>query len=189
MEKRGEKVLLREKRISDAMNDYSWSTDKELSELDAASPMKLTFQQALLLYEEEMHYPSNWRQRFAIDTLEGEHIGNCMYYDVNESRGEAELGIMIGDRRYWGNGYGTDAVKTLLRHIFATTRLKRVSLHTLDWNIRAQKSFTKAGFSPIGMAKRHGLRFMQMEVFRAEWERAQSQAGPTSLPERPDSSA
>lgn len=177
IEVRGEKVVLREKRISDAMKDYSWSIDKELSELDAASPMKLTFQQALILYEEEMHYLSSRRHRFAVDILNGEHIGNCMFYDVNEARGEAELGIMIGDRRYWSKAYGTDAVKTLLRHIFTATKLNRVYLHTLDWNIRAQKSFAKAGFKPIGPVKKHGLRFMAMEVRRSDWEVQQSPSG------------
>lgn len=174
MEIRGEKVVLRDKRMADAMKDYSWSTDPELSELDAASPMKLSFQQALLLYEEEMSHTSSRRQRFAIDTLESEHIGNCMYYDVNEAQGEAELGIMIGDRRYWSKSYGTDAVRTLLGYIFTSTKLKRVYLHTLDWNIRAQKSFGKAGFNPIGPVKNHGLRFLAMEVHRAEWEKQQA---------------
>ena len=171
IEVRGEKVVLREKRASDAIRDYSWSTDKELSELDAASPMKLSFQQALMLYEEELDYPSTLRQRFAIDTLEGEHIGNCMFYDVNEARGEAELGIMVGDRRYWSKAYGTDAVRTLLRHIFMATGLKRVYLHTLDWNIRAQKSFAKVGFVAVGPVKKHGLRFVAMEIYRKDWER------------------
>jgi RimJ/RimL family protein N-acetyltransferase len=142
--------------------------------------MKLTFQQALLLYEEEMSYPSNRRQRFAIETLDGEHIGNCMYYDVNEARGEAELGIMVGDRRYWGKSYGTDAVRTLLRYMFTTTKLKRVYLHTLDWNIRAQKSFQKAGFSPVGPVRRQGLRFLQMEVYRSDWEKAEAARAPVS---------
>ena len=179
IEVRGEKIVLREKRISDAMKDYSWSTDKELSELDAASPMKLSFQQALMLYEEEMNYPTSRRQRFAIDTVEGEHIGNCMFYDVNEARGEAELGIMIGDRRYWSKAYGADAVRTLLRYIFTTTKLHRVYLHTLDWNIRAQKSFAKVGFAPIGPVKRHGLRFIAMDIHRQDWEKEEL-GGPSS---------
>ena len=184
IEVRGEKVVLREKRISDAMKDYSWATDSELSELDAASPMRLTFQQALMMYEEELSHSSPQRQRFAIDTLGGEHIGNCMFYDLNESMGETELGIMIGDRRYWSKAYGTDAVKTLLRYIFTHTKLKRVYLHTLDWNIRAQKSFAKAGFTPIGPIKKHGLRFVAMEVLRPDWELQEQ----TSTRERQNSS-
>ena len=44
---------------------------------------------------------------------------------------------MIGDRRFWGKGYGNDAVNTLVRYVFTETRLRRVYLHTLDWNQRA----------------------------------------------------
>ena len=32
---KGEKVFLREKRPSDAVNDYRWRTDPEMAELDA----------------------------------------------------------------------------------------------------------------------------------------------------------
>ena len=79
------------------------------------------------------------RHRFAVETLDGKHIGNCAYYGVNETKGEAELGIMIGDRDCWDKGYGADAVGTLLDYIFRRTNLKRIHLKTLDSNIRAQK--------------------------------------------------
>ncbi len=169
---RGTKVLLREKRIADASDDYAWSIDRELSRLDAAHPLTLSFNSALALYEEEIMFPQPRRMRFGIDTLDGAHIGNCMYYDINEAKGEAELGIMIGDRRYWGKGYGTDAVATLLRYIFTQTGLKRVYLHTLDWNARAQKSFVKAGFTPKGTVRKNGHSFIFMEISRQEWEHA-----------------
>ena len=166
----GEKVVLREKRLSDVTNDYAWNTDEELSRLDAAAPMKLTFQQAMMFYQEELAYPPPRRRRFAIETMEGEHIGNSMFYDINEAKGEAELGIMIGDRRFWGMEYGTDAVNTLLEYIFTHTSLHRVYLHTLDWNVRAQKSFEKAGFVPTGKVKRSGHNFITMEIRKEMWE-------------------
>ncbi len=177
----GEKVVLREKRLSDSQNDYAWSTDEELSRLDAANPLRLTFQQTLMLYEEELAYPNPRRQRFAVDTLDGVHIGNCMVYDINESQREAELGIMIGNRRYWGKSYGTDAVKTLLRYAFTQTRLERIYLHTLDWNVRAQKSFEKAGFSTVTKIHRSGFDFIAMEVYKDEWE-GKSQASDSASP-------
>ena len=166
----GSKVALREKRISDASNDYAWNTDEELSRLDAANPLRLSFQQALVFYQEELAYPTPRRRRFAIETLDGGHIGNSMYYDINEAKGEAELGIMIGDRRFWGQAYGTEAVGLLLHHIFNDTSLKRVYLHTLDWNPRAQKSFEKAGFTSTGRVKRNGYNFIAMEIHKENWE-------------------
>jgi len=173
---RGEKVVLREKSVTDAARDYAWRTDDELSQLDAAAPLRTAFPEFLMFYVEELEYPTPRRRRFAIDTLDGRHIGNCMYYDINEASGECELGIMVGDRNYWGKGYGTDAVRTLLDHIFAATRMKRVYLHTLDWNIRAQKSFEKAGFVPCGRTARNGKTFIQMEVLREQWEKRKQAA-------------
>ena len=176
----GKKVALREKRISDASNDYSWNTDEELSRLDAAKPLKLTFQQALLFYEEELTFPPPRRRRFAIETLDGMHIGNSMYYDINEAKGEAELGIMIGDRRFWGKEYGTEAVGLLLDHIFTNTALRRVHLHTLDWNTRAQKSFEKAGFVSIGKVRRNGHNFIAMETHKDDWEQDRLEKAPAA---------
>jgi len=123
---RGEKVTLRDKRLSDARNDYAWRCDPEMARLDGASPLKMPLSEFLFNYTDELYYPSPLRRRFAIETREGRHIGNCMYYDIDEREKQAELGILIGDRDYWDKGYGTDAVNTLVNHIFDTTPLQRV---------------------------------------------------------------
>ncbi|MBM4406870.1 MAG: GNAT family N-acetyltransferase [Chloroflexi bacterium] len=164
------KVLIREKKLSDSANDYAWAIDPELCRLDATVPLSMSFRDALMMYEEELLYPAPRRKRFAVDTADGTHIGNCMFYDVDEAKGQAELGIMIGNRRYWSKGYGTEAVKGLLTLIFAKTKLNRIYLHTLEWNIRAQKAFKKAGFTEIGPVRRNGYDFIEMEITRGQWE-------------------
>lgn len=174
---KGEKVVLREKRLEDAANDYAWRSDEELARLDAAPTLSAPFVEFLASYADELRYPSPYRHRFAIETLGGKHIGNCMYYDIDAARGEAELGIMIGDRDYWGQGYGTDAVTTLLDHVFSTTRLNRIYLNTLDWNIRAQRCFGKCGFVPVDQAKRRNRHFVLMEIYRNSWEKHTSRGG------------
>ena len=169
----GEKVLLREKRVEDAADDYAWRTDEELARLDATWPLHMSYADFLRYSSEELNFPSPRSRRFAIDTLDGKHIGNCMCYDIDLRGGEAELGIMIGDRDYWGKGYGTDSVDLLLRHIFTGTTIARVYLHTLDWNHRARRSFAKAGFREVKTVRRSGKDFMLMEVYRSEWERGE----------------
>jgi ribosomal-protein-alanine N-acetyltransferase len=181
---RGQKVILREKRLSDAPDDYRWRTDEELSRLDAAPPLRMPFPEYLRLYEDELRHPYPWSRRFAIDTQDGKHIGNCMYYDIDYTTGEAELGVMIGEKEYWNQGYGTDAVKTLLAHIFTETPLRRVYLHTLEWNTRAQRCFAKAGFTPVRTVRRNGQTFVRMEITREQWLRLQ-QGGQTALPRSP----
>ncbi len=169
----GEKVLLREKWVEDAADDYAWRTDEELARLDATRPLRMSYADFLRYSSEELSFPSPRSRRFAIDTLDGKHIGNCMCYDIDLRDGEAELGIMIGDRDYWGKGYGTDSVGLLLRYIFTGTTIARVYLHTLDWNHRAQRSFAKAGFREVKTVRRSGKDFVLMEVYRSEWERGE----------------
>ncbi len=166
----GRKVVLREKRIEDALDDYTWRVDEELARLDATRPLNMAYNDFLRYSQEEIDYPNSRSKRFAIDDLTGKHIGNCMYYDIDTRRRETELGIMIGDRGYWSKGYGTDAVDTLLKYIFSESKLERVYLHTLDWNLRAQKSFGKSGFRRVKSVRKRGLDFVLMEVLRDEWE-------------------
>jgi RimJ/RimL family protein N-acetyltransferase len=166
---KGGKVIIREKRMSDAADDYSWRSDSELARLDAAMTLKIPYKHFLTSYTDEISRSSSRRQRFAIDTLDGKHIGNCMYYNIDRLRGEAELGIMIGDRDYWSKGYGTDAVTALLGHIFNTMDIERVYLNTLEWNIRAQRCFEKCGFIPCRRRRRFNGTFVVMEMYRHLW--------------------
>ena len=164
----GNKVILRDKRLADAQDDYAWQTDPELARLDAVSLLTITFSQYLSDYAAELRYSSLTRHRFAIETLDGKYIGNCAYYDINKTESEAQLGIMIGNCDYWDKGYGADAVTTLLSHIFCHTNLKRVYLKTLDSNHRAQKCFTKCGFTPYGHLVKDGFSFVLMERHRKQ---------------------
>jgi RimJ/RimL family protein N-acetyltransferase len=104
----GSRVKLREKKLSDARNDYRWQTSTDLVRLDATPPLKISFSQYLLDYTSFLRHPGSTRRVFAIETFYGKHIGNCVYYNIDEAQEEAEMGIMIGDRSYWSKGYGTD---------------------------------------------------------------------------------
>ena len=167
---KGELTVLRDKRIEDTEQDYQWRVDEELAALDATTPLRMPYASYIRLIEDELRHPVPWSKRFAIETHEGKLIGNCMYYDIDTAKGQAELGILIGDRDYWSRGYGTDVVNTLVGHVFTTTTLKRIYLHTLTWNLRAQKSFSKCGFVALREVRRSGYDFLLMELLRDRWE-------------------
>ena len=170
------KLRLREKRLADALNDYSWRTDSELAELDAMPPLNITFAEYLQSYATELKQPSTTRHAFAVETLEGKHIGNVVYYDIDKTKGEAELGIMIGNRAFWDKGYGNRAVTAMVDYIFKQTNLKRIYLKTLGSNIRAQKCFKKCGFLLYGYLKRDGASFVLMELEHTKWQEGQHKA-------------
>lgn len=163
-------VRLRAKELKDAVNDYLWRRDTELAALDASVPLNIPFPEYLNAYAAELNHGSGKSQLLAIETPEGRHIGNCMYTQENCHRGEAETGIMIGDRDYWDRGYGTDAVRQLLDLIFTTTEVNRVYLRTLPNNHRAQRCFEKCGFSRRGSVLRGGYRLITMETDRQHWQ-------------------
>lgn len=171
----GIKVRLREKKLTDARNDYRWQTNPELVRLDAMPLLTVSFPRYLLDYAAMLRNPSPKRRTLAIETLKRKHIGNCVYYNMDGEKREAELGIMIGERDYRDGGYGTDAVATLVDYIFHETGLQRIHLKTLDWNERAQRCFLKCGFIPCGQMMKNGHQFLLMEIKRERWQREREQ--------------
>ena len=170
----GNKIILREKRLADAWNDYTWETNPKLAYLDAAPVTTTTFSQYLSDFTNEFDNTLPTSYRFAVATLDGKHIGNCSYYNISQSKGETELGIMIGNHNYWDNSYGTDAVTTLVNYVFRQTDLKRIHLKTLESNTRAQKCFLKCGFTPYGHSTKDGFSFMLMEIYRNRWQESRT---------------
>ena len=165
----GRLVRLREKQEEDAPRDYEWRRDIELAAYDATRPITMSYKTFLKTMSEELRRPSKYRRTYAIEEIDGgTHIGNVMYYGYDSLLREAELGITIGVRPYWARGYGTDAVRTLLGYAFEELELRRMYLHTLTSNIRAQRAFENAGFRRTRQVRRDGYQFERMEISREE---------------------
>ncbi len=162
----GGKVVVCEKTLDDAANDYAWQTDPELTHLTATHPLSIAFPDYLSKYKCQLRYNRPGKYSFSIKTQDGKHIGNCTCYNIDESLGETEIGIIIGDRNYWDKGYGADAVKSLVDHVFSNIRIIRIYLKTLASNKRAQKCFAKCGFSACGQIVIGGNSYILMELHR-----------------------
>ena len=168
----GRKVVLRGKRVEDAQEDYRWRTDPELVELDAAVVLRQPFDAFNRDYEHELQAALPWMRRYAVDTLDGLHIGNCMVYDIDTVNGQCEVGILLGDRRYWNGGYGREAMLLLMEECFKMPAMNRLYLHTLAWNARARRAVAGCGFREEGPDRRGGHDFILMDITREEWEAA-----------------
>ena len=115
----GEKVRLRAYKEEDIPLATKFVNDRELKKLLVTNiPFPMTN------WEEESWIKSqksndNGQYNFAIEDIEtGKYIGGCGIQNVNWLSRVALVGIMIGDKDYWGKGYGTDAMKTLVTFIF-----------------------------------------------------------------------
>jgi len=74
-------------------------------------------------------------------------IGTCAFDNIDWRVRSAEFGILIGDKQYWNRGYGTEAVRLLVKHGFTTLNLNLIFLHVFDTNPRAIRAYQKAGFT------------------------------------------
>jgi RimJ/RimL family protein N-acetyltransferase len=178
------RIILCNKKLEDAANDYSWKTDPELAGLDACPPLDMSFKEYLFLYISELQMSPVIKHEFSIETLNGVHIGNCAYYNIDRFRRETEVGIMLGNRQYWNQGYGTEAMILLVNHIFKSHNFKRVYLKTLECNIRAQHCFLKCGFNPCANKKLDGYTFIVMELPREKWQAINTESASAIKPNR-----
>jgi RimJ/RimL family protein N-acetyltransferase len=161
----GKKVRLRSKQLQDAAADFRWRTDVELCKLDASQPLTSSFKEYVRWYQEELYYITQGCH-FAIDTLDGEHIGNCSYFNFDDIKQEAEMGIMIGEKKYWDRDYGADAIETSLKYVFSHSPIEMIHLKTLDWNYRAHHCFEKCGFAYSGTIASKEYFFLTMKIHR-----------------------
>lgn len=153
----GERVRLRAMEPEDAERGYKWINDREVTRtLMARYPFSLVAEREFL--QNAAKALDFHDVRLAIETKEGAqtggrppvHIGFCGLHRGSAEDRHAELGIMIGDKEYWDQGYGSDAMMAVLRFAFFQMNLHKVSLGVFELNPRAQAVYRKCGFVEEG---------------------------------------
>lgn len=157
---KGNKTLIRPLEPDDIEAFYQWYNDPEVNYwASGAWPLNTLFSEEEIekrFFESDMD-----ERRYTILTLRKERIGTIGFREVNIPARSATLFIVIGDKNYWGQGYGSDAIETILRFLFNQWNFHRVSLDTWDGNLRAKKAYEKLGFKLEG--KLRDARFVSGE--------------------------
>lgn len=119
---------------------------------------------------------------FAIETLEGQHIGTSGIHGIDYRHGNAFTGSFIGEKSMWGKGFGTDAARVRARYSFEVLGLRMLRSSTLEGNDRSFRMQVRVGAEHIGTwPKRYWKRGawrdeLLMCLTRERWEAA-AQAG------------
>lgn len=175
----GELVRLRAFEFDDLERCYRWLNDCEVTRYLEAGRYPLSKENEREWLENAARRRSGFPDVFlAIETKDGVHIGNIGLHEASPEHRRATLGVMIGEKDCWSNGYGTDAIRTLLRFGFRQMNLNRIELTTLDFNERAQACYRNCGFVEEG--RRRQDRFIDgeyrdllvMGILRSDWEAA-----------------
>jgi RimJ/RimL family protein N-acetyltransferase len=171
---KGEKVLLRPMKEDDIARQHEFNQDPELYVLDSTYPRVSPLERAQAFYESRTKYDENIAP-FAIEA-DGKYIGSCSLMDLQNRHGNLELGIMIGDRDYWGRGYGRDAVRLLLDYGFRYLGARRIVLTTHAKNERAIRCYLACGFVEEGRPRKavwidgEYTDLVEMSILHEEWQ-------------------
>lgn len=154
----GVKIRLREYRKEDVKQAQEYINDSEVKKLlQPGIPYLYTYEDEQRWFESLSATKDQYS--FAIETLEdSKYIGGCGINKIDWKNSIAVVGIFIGDKAYWGKGYGTDAMKVLINFIFEQMNINKIKLNVYDFNKRAVRSYEKCGFMKEGI--------LRQELFR-----------------------
>lgn len=172
---RGERVLLRAAERSDLALFVAWLNDRETTHfLTARAPMSLASEERW--YERMVERQGTDGYHFVICRLDDDQpIGVTGLFDIDTADGNAGLGITIGEKSLWSQGYGSDALNALVDFGFGNLRLERIWLDVYDFNKRAQRSYEKCGFVLEGVRRHAAFRrgvyidIHLMSILHDEW--------------------
>ena len=165
-----------------AKEEARWARDTEFHRLADGDPAQLYSEKKLKEWLEK-HVEEGFKPEryfFSIRALDDDKLIGFLGLWLHLIQSEVWVGIGIGERDYWGKGYGTDAMKLCVQYAFMELGAQRVSLGLHEYNPRALRSYKKAGFRLEGRTRqetqREGRRYdvLWMGVLREEWMQLQN---------------
>ena len=138
---------------------FEWNNDPELNYYDSEIPYKKESLNAFKRRFEEMVYqPAPTSKDFEVAAEDGTVIGVAFLIDISHHNRHCTIGITIGDRAYWGKGYGRAALRRLLRYCFEELNMHRVCAEIFEYNASWRRLVEWAGFTQEGTDREYLFR-------------------------------
>jgi diamine N-acetyltransferase len=175
----GDQVRLRAIDKPDLPAYVKWLNDPEVRQgLSIIMPLSQTDEEE---WFESMQKRSPYERPMAIEIQPDPQkdtwvfVGNGGLFGFDWFSRVAEIGLHIGEKKYWDQGFGTRVMQLFLKHGFETLNLNRIWLRVFETNQRAIRTYQKAGLTIEGKYRqgifREGkyLDVIIMSVLQAEW--------------------
>ena len=149
----GEHVILRAFERADAERCYRWMNDPNIVRtLKSRYPIAFSTEVEWL---ESAMTDGETERHFAIERKDDRtHIGNASLHDIDWVSRVAWFGLFIGEPTAWNRGFGSDAIRTLVRFAFDDMNLHKLRIHVFDYNDRAKHVLEALGFVVEGKLAR-----------------------------------
>jgi RimJ/RimL family protein N-acetyltransferase len=122
----GKNIYLRAIEMADASDRYvSWMNDEEVTRGLASGVYPSTIDD-LKKYIQGITASKNAVMFAICDNQNDLHIGNIKLDNFDWVNRTCELGLLLGDRSYWGKGVGTEVMHLTLRYAFEQLNMRKV---------------------------------------------------------------
>lgn len=155
----GKKTILKLFKKKDINKQYlSWLKDKKNLKY---SNNKYKIHNYKSLEKYYLYFDNKINFFFKICTLEGFFIGTLTCY-TNNIHNHANIGLLIGDKKYKGKGFGLDAWNSAINYLFKVKKIRKVFAGTMDCNVSMKKIFIKSGM-------KFEARFKKQEILNRKY--------------------
>lgn len=142
----GKRIHLREIRLSDANKDYCrWMNDPEVNRF-IESRLERWTNKKLRRYISKIKRNPDYLFFVIVLKSNGRHIGNIKIGPINRFHKFGDIGIIIGEKSYWGQGFAAEAIRLLSDFALRKLGLHKLTAGAYADNIGSIKAFRKAGF-------------------------------------------
>jgi len=147
------RLKLRKMTLEDTELYHKWRNDLEVMHFTNPSldvyPMEMTKK----FVEQVILGSHNAKSYLLVEKENEQSIGIVSLTNIDYKNRNAECIIDIGEKDYWGKGFGSEGLMLLLDYAFYEMNLHRVSLRVFSFNERAIRMYTKLGFSQEGNSR------------------------------------
>lgn len=150
----GVKTVLRKLEQRDLEKSMVWLKDPSINMFLSHDFNNLTIAQEKAWFDFLQDSKSD--MVFAVlDKIDLNHIGNCALHKIDLIKHICEIGIVIGEKKYWNRGFGPDAIKSIIRFSFKDLGLSMLRLNVYCYNKRAIKAYEKCGFTKVKVLEKN----------------------------------
>ena len=141
----GNKICLRQYEAKDIDIWYNWFNDAEIVRLMDQRRWPNT-KEKQKRYLEAMTVSRSDMQLAIINKANDRLVGTVGLHGIDPINRNADISVIIGDKKYWGKGLAKDAVGLLVHHAFAMLNLHKLTAGFVDGNTASQRLFESVGF-------------------------------------------
>ena len=148
---RTERLILRPIRRSDAKAMYDYAHDADVARYVLWEPHRSILDTHEAIRDIKRQYRHGWPSSFAIALAENDQIiGTIGYMWLNSENSSAEIGYSLS-KRYWNQGYMTEALKAVIDYSFQQLKLHRIEAQHDIRNPGSGRVMQKAGMVHEGV--------------------------------------